>query len=324
MILLPVFHETDLFLPHNDPDDHYDLACQFALAKKGLTDLKGILIDYPPEGFGDPDIGAVAQLGYLTGVPAPVGVGQASAGQKPGSGLNLLKKVLKDCKEPVTLHIVGSCHDVAEAGRLWPELFREKVKAIYLNAGAGRDSERLEYNVWLDPASFAAIFSLPCPIYWMPCFDSMARECVTGRYGTWWKFRQERLFETMSPMLQNYFLGVLTKRQGADWLSPLEGPVDQKALAFYGKQERNMWCTAGFLHTAGLTVTKSGEIRPLGENPSEEVFSFTPIKVECKDDGHAVWEEAPSRDRFIFTVNDEEKYTEAMLSALGIMLSWLK
>lgn len=41
---IPVFHETDLFRPHEDPDDHWDLACQFALAKRGLIDLQGVLI----------------------------------------------------------------------------------------------------------------------------------------------------------------------------------------------------------------------------------------------------------------------------------------
>lgn len=42
-------HQTDLFRPHNDLDDHYDLACQFALAKMGYMNLKLILIEYPHE-----------------------------------------------------------------------------------------------------------------------------------------------------------------------------------------------------------------------------------------------------------------------------------
>jgi len=37
-----------LFRPHNDPDDHWDLACAFALAKTGLCPLAGVLIDFPP------------------------------------------------------------------------------------------------------------------------------------------------------------------------------------------------------------------------------------------------------------------------------------
>ena len=43
---VPVIHQTDCFHNHADPDDHWDLASQFALAYTGDIDLKGILIDY--------------------------------------------------------------------------------------------------------------------------------------------------------------------------------------------------------------------------------------------------------------------------------------
>ena len=43
-----VIHQTDLFHHHADPDDHWDLACQYALAYLGKTELKGILLDFPP------------------------------------------------------------------------------------------------------------------------------------------------------------------------------------------------------------------------------------------------------------------------------------
>ena len=135
-----VFHETDLFRPHNDPDDHYDLACQFALAKAGLTDLRGILLDYPPTpAYGDPDVSAVMQLCAVTGLSVPMGVGQKTRGLPPGSGLSLLKRTLEEAECPVSLFIAGSSRDIFEAGELWPSLFREKVGAIYLNAGSGSD-----------------------------------------------------------------------------------------------------------------------------------------------------------------------------------------
>ena len=44
----PIIHQTDLFHPHGDPDDHFDLAAVFALAAQGRLDLRGIVIDYPP------------------------------------------------------------------------------------------------------------------------------------------------------------------------------------------------------------------------------------------------------------------------------------
>ena len=172
--MLPyVLHETDLFRPHEDPDDHYDLACQFALAKMGRIRLAGVLIDWPPSpGYGDPDVLAAAQMNQLTGQCAPVGVG-CPPGESGGTGEALLRRTLEDAPDPVTLHIVGSSRDVARFGRENPELFRKKVRAIYLNAGSGTDSGRLEYNVALDPKAYAEIFRLPCAIYWMPCFHSV-------------------------------------------------------------------------------------------------------------------------------------------------------
>lgn len=318
-----VFHETDLFRPHNDPDDHYDLACQFALAKAGLTDLRGILLDYPPTpAYGDPDVSAVMQLCAVTGLSVPMGVGQKTRGLPPGSGLSLLKRTLEEAECPVSLFIAGSSRDIFEAGELWPSLFREKVGAIYLNAGSGSDSPRLEYNVWLDPASFAGIFSLPCPVYWMPCFDSMEKENTVGRHGTYWRFRQKRLFDQLPARLLNYFLGALSRRQGSDWLASLDAPVDLRLLEDFGKGWRNMWCTAGFLHAAGLSVTRAGDLIPAGKDPKDEVFSFHPVSIVCRKDGHAVWREKSSGgDCYLFTVEDPGAYQEAMTRALIRLLT---
>ena len=67
---VPMIHGTDLFRPYNDPDDHWDLACVFALAQRGDVDLQAVLIDFPVPGrHNDPDVQAVAQLNYLTGWP---------------------------------------------------------------------------------------------------------------------------------------------------------------------------------------------------------------------------------------------------------------
>ena len=74
---IPVLHATDLFRPHMDPDDHWDLACIYALAYRGDIDLKGILIDHPPLNRKDrnPDTMAVAQMNLICGIYAPVAVG---------------------------------------------------------------------------------------------------------------------------------------------------------------------------------------------------------------------------------------------------------
>jgi hypothetical protein len=45
-----LIHATDLFRPHADPDDHFDLASVFALAAGGF-ELLAVMIDHPPEGM---------------------------------------------------------------------------------------------------------------------------------------------------------------------------------------------------------------------------------------------------------------------------------
>ncbi len=320
-----VLHETDLFRPHEDPDDHWDLACQFALAKKDLIDLRGVLIDYPPRPvMEDPDIIAVSQMGWITGLCVPVGVGQMSADDAPGSGLMLLKRTLEEALEPVTLHIVGSSRDIAQCGLRWPELFREKVGALYLNAGSGLNTEHLEYNVGLDIESYSQIFSLPCPIYWMPCFHDMEDMWNVGEFGTFYRFRQGRLFKDMPDNVLNFFLSMLARKRNCDWIASLDRPVDEREKEYFGGMDRNMWCTGGFLHTAGMTVWTDGTIAPVGERPDCEVFEFVPIEINCGPDGRPDWKAAGEvKDRFIYRVKDKEKYQEAMTIALGKMMAWL-
>ena len=73
---VPLLHVTDLFHPHGDPDDHFDLAVAYALARRGSFDLRGVVIDYPPEfRAGDPAVAAVAQMNRLTGLAVPVAIG---------------------------------------------------------------------------------------------------------------------------------------------------------------------------------------------------------------------------------------------------------
>ncbi len=45
---VPMLHVSDLFRPHDDPDDHWDLACVYSLAWQRSAELRGILIDFPP------------------------------------------------------------------------------------------------------------------------------------------------------------------------------------------------------------------------------------------------------------------------------------
>jgi hypothetical protein len=175
-----VIHQTDLFHSYNDPDDHWDLACQYALAFCGDIELSGILIDYPPISFGDPSIQAVNQMNYITGLSVPAAIGISEPMKTAGdyrrynsfspefSGIDMVLGALEKSRSLVDIHIVGSCRDIAIAANMKPSLFKEKCRAVYLNAGASNPDSKLEYNVELDPYSYSVIFGLDCPALSMP------------------------------------------------------------------------------------------------------------------------------------------------------------
>ncbi len=339
---VPILHQTDLFHPHEDPDDHWDLACVYALAHAGDFDFQGVLIDHPPSGHaGCPDALGIAQLNRITGLAVPFAVGSAvpvkTRGEKPGDrpagdthGVEFLLRTLEYAPEPVVITIVGSCRDVSLAGAAAPDLFRAKCRAVYLNAGSGtRQPEllgELEYNVRLNPMAFGGVFDLPCPIYWMPCFELTPPRWQVEEFGTFYRFTQSEILPHLSPRVQGYFAYMLSRSPSTDWLGALRNPPDAAALATYGAMLRNMWCTGGFLHATGRTVTVDGEIVPVSAAGDRAVFTFDPITAACADDGIVRWSPAAAPGnpaRHIFHVRNRERYAAAMTKAMRTLLATL-
>jgi inosine-uridine nucleoside N-ribohydrolase len=339
----PVLHATDLFRPHIDPDDHWDVACVYALAYRGDIDLKGIVIDYPPRSGKDhnPDIAAVAQMNLIAGIFVPVAVGtalpmksrndvQAYASSTDHHGVRMVLEVLAKSPQPVVINILGSSRNIAIAGKKDPDLFASKCAAIYLNAGTGSPdrslASKLEYNVTLDKSAYAAIFDLPCPVYWMPCFERIEsdQQRSVSEYGTHYKFRQDQILPHLSDMVQNYFAYMFGRYTDHNWLLYLKRKKDEALLGRFASQDRHMWCTAGFLHEAGYTASRDGDIVPLDEvTPGEPkpVFSFDPIRVRCDDSGVTEWaHDENSKNRFIFHVRDAAHYQSATTYAMKSLL----
>ena len=321
-----------------DPDDHWDLACQYALAVRGWIDLRGVLIDYPPDQSRNPDVLAVAQMNDITGLFVPTAVGssipvidrrdtQKEVQPRDRNGGHFILSTLRSAHEPVTIHIVGSCRDIALAANADPDLFANKCKAIYLNAGSGDpspdDVTEVEYNVKLNRHAYAALFDVPCPLYWMPCrqepYDGSVHE-----WATYWRFRQGDVLSVVSPRVQRYFASVLGQIPGHAWLSSINGNALDGLVGTFGSDDRTMWCTAGFLHAAGRGVDRDGAIVPIGEQGEGGVFSFEPISVTCSDNGETEWHpDSSSNQRYIFHVTDVERYQGAMRGALASLLSVL-
>ena len=319
----PVLHQTDIFLPPADPDDHYDLATQFALARRGDITFAGVLLDYPPprHAASVPAVQSVAQLSRLTGVSTSTMVGAAEpfiVGREPGAGARYVLSALEAAAEQIDIHVVGSCRDIAEAAQEKPDLFAEKCRRLYLNAGSSgpvADAEGArEYNIEMDASAFRSMFDLPCETRWMPCF-TVTGERIVSEYATHWSFDQRAFVDALPDQIARYFAYALGHR-GENWLAAIETGAPRAVP----EERRSMWCTAGFLDSAGLTVDPDGAIREIGSG-GPGVFEFLPARWSCSESGHVTWElsqeVSPSK---IFRVTDQPNYEEAMTRAMGELL----
>ncbi len=335
---IPMIHQTDLFHVHGDPDDHFDLATVYALAMRGNVDLRAILIDFPPpRRMGNPAVGAVAQLNWMTGTAVPVAVGSSRGvtrrGQTPEGfersdlgGVNLLVDQLRASDVPVVINIVGSAIDVALAASREPHLFAEKCAGIYLNAGSGHDNPnwpgKLEFNVELNTAAYSTIFDIPCPIYWCPCWNVVEIR-QPGERGTFWWLEQRQALPQFSGNLQRYFIYCLSQEPSHKWLTYLNRPTDARQMDWHAQHKRGMWSTAGFIHGAGLSVTRGGDIveRTSRHDP---LFQFDPVRITCEDNGVTRWEpDLSSKDRFMIRINDVTNYEQSMNRAIISLLKIL-
>ena len=349
-----LIHTTDLFRPHADPDDHFDLATAFALAAQGRFELLAVMIDHPPANLNaDPDVLAVAQMNRITGLSVPILTGSArrldpAEASRPenraeAAGAMSMLRLMQASRLPVLITIVGSARDVALASRLEPKLFAEKCAGVYLNSGSGTPDRskaaRLEYNVSQDPISYAALFDLSCPLFWMPCFEvapSGGGPFAPGEFGTYYRFLQKDFLPQLSTHLQNYF-AFMFKQGDSDkvaqteaealrpnWLRYLEGPREEALLERQGRNYRNVWSTAGFFHAAGYFISLDGRICGRSDTASAPVYSFDPVRVRCGKDGVTEWSPDPgSKNRFLFHVRDLGRYPAAMTAALLALLRTL-
>ncbi len=248
-------------------------------------------------------------------------------------------QIMRDSPAPVVINVLGSCRDVALAGRMDPGLFARKCRAIYLNAGSGTPdmakAHELEWNVRLDPKGYAAIFDLPCPVYWMPCFEVVHQKpndlFRVAEYGTFYRFRQSDVLPHLSTRMQRFFAyafehGRFVPKSSAgalrpNWLRRLQAEPEPELMEQLNEMDRNMWCTGGFLHAVGETVSRDGQIVSAAD-AVDPVFSFDPVEVSCSNAGVTSWTSSTApTDRFLFHVRDTDRYSAAMTTALRSLLT---
>lgn len=345
---IPIVYSTDLYHPHEDPDDHFDLATLFALEE---FDLRGIILDGGRRQMDSPGKIPLEQMLWLTGRQVPWAVGLADRLKHPHddgrgqpeefqAGVRLLVEVLEKSHRPVVLFTTGSLRDVAAAYLRRPELLRQKVSRLYINIGDAFGGP--EYNVQLDPVAFQVVVGGDLPVYRCPCFAGGLWKREKG-VATFWRFRQAEVLEEAPQPVQNWFLYAL-RREKAPPFDYLIIRQPEEHYRWLLGLDRNMWCTAPLLHAAGRVVMElqpgrfvalSAErargllaTRPAGENYPRilEPFCFRPRVVRQMPGGQFSLIEGESlsapaeRKLECFEILEPERYDSIMTSVLRELL----
>jgi hypothetical protein len=137
----------------------------------------------------------------------------------------------------------------------------------------------------------------PLPIYWMPCFGA-------DGFQTYWHFQQADVLESAPLAFQNFIVYALAKTPVSerDPIAALADPIAPKVRERIWAESRNMWCTAGFLHAAGL------------ENGT---FTFRKVAVHLDNNGTSrVTSGTEGLHITTFHVDDAAAYTASMVKAL--------
>ena len=311
---LRLIHCTDLFHPHGDPDDHFDLATLYGIP--GL-DLKAVILDQGRLQAERPGTIPISQLNRITGRKVPAAIGLADKLRAPADtgldqpaefqqGVALILSTLRQSAAPVAITAVGSMRDVTAAFNREPELFRRKVDKLLIFIGEASEPKFTEHNVSLDPQAYVGLLRSGLPLHWVPCFDGGLWQ-NRGR-ASFWQAKHADLLRNAQPTLLQYFIYALEK-ETADPIAFLSTPIDPQRKERLLAGSRNLWCAAvfEFLVAPGKT---------------DAMFGFSEVEVQVGDDAVIRYGQAPGSKRVRrFEVRDLASYPAQMTAVTAACLA---
>jgi hypothetical protein len=336
---IPVIYCTDLFHPHDDPDDHFDLATLYAIPE---LELKAIILDQGRKQLIRPGRIPVSQMNRITGrsVPAAIGLAEKLAGpgdtgldqpQEFQAGVELLLKTLRETPLPLNIITVGSVRDLAAAFNRAPELLQAKVARVISFIGEA-STDYLEYNVTLDPEAYVCLMRSGLPLYWVPCFDGHLEgaEMLNNGHASYWRVSHKALLKDCTPEVLQYFIYCLEKQAAPPLEFIHQQPKAQSVKKLFGG-ERNLWCTAVFTALTNRRIVIDGA-RFLSVAPDSaaglaehELFNFEPVYVTISDEAQISYGEREGANKIMrFKVADMEHYAAGMTSITAQFLSSLR
>jgi hypothetical protein len=335
---VPVIYCTDLFHPHDDPDDHFDLATLYAMPE---LDIKGIVLDQGKKQLERPGRIPVSQMNRITGRTVPAVIGLATPLKSPNDkgldqapefqmGVEFIVQTLRASARPVCIATLGSVRDVVAAFNREPELFRTNVAMVLAFIGEASDPKYQEYNVGLDPQAFVGLMRSGLPIYWVPCFDGGLWQ--NRGHASFWRASHRALLGQAAPEVIQYFIYALEK-EGSEPLAFLSRPVEPERQARMFAGTRNLWCAAvlGFmsgrevvLNGGKWTSALPGRERRDTDAGQRPLFGFSEAEVSVSGAGVVSCGKGPGSHKVrLFEVRDPAQYEAGMVEATAGLLSSL-
>lgn len=355
---IPLIVITDLYHPHQDPGDNFELINAYAMPE---FDLKAVILDcyHPfrnkiaknvskglwedPNGPREPGMICVQQLNYIFGREIPCGVGPFEQMQQKNDrmddlsdffnqGINLLKTTLEQSEKRVTIASFGSSRVLAVAFNRFPALMKRKIEMIHLSAGTGgNDPEYLEWNVALDTLAFVSLMESGLPITLYPCAAATKGVAEGGlsnafkgaKDNTYYQLDDLSFVEKMHPKLRQYVHFVFTRSTDADFLGYLDRVDLPGSVAL--PQYQHVWETALWMNIAGrrLVQNPQGEVTIKSENEIETtdlVFGEGVLKCDIRvlPSGIFSYRENIKGLFYIYHRDNPARYQELMNQALPV------
>ncbi|MFQ5484958.1 MAG: nucleoside hydrolase [Desulfobacterales bacterium] len=331
---IPVIYSTDLFHPHDDPDDHFDIVTLYAMPE---IDIRAIILDQGAKQEKRPGKIPIQQLNHLIGRDVPYEIGLSRPLRSPSDhaltepekyqkGVNLIIRVLRDSPKPVSIITVGSLRDVAAAFNRERELFKRKVKKLIIFIGDAQGAFK-EYNVSLDPKAYSRIMNSGLPVYWVPSFDGGLWK--NRGNASFWRANQAELLKNVSGSLANFFIYALLRKNENDPIRFLYRKVTDARKNKIMKGVRNLWCAAIFTFITDRKFIRRHDgwvaLRPMELRDSEvsvKIFDFYPVSVFVDSNGRELLEKsARSRKIRRFKILKMDQYARAMTSVTNHLIS---
>jgi hypothetical protein len=279
------------------------------------------------------------QASVLAGRSIPVAVGPREplhglgddCADRPGTeqaGIALLLSLLEAATEPVLVSVVGSARVLAAAINRNPNLLRERVGAILLNAGATEGDEQ-EWNVALDSVAFATLWRSGLPIRWYPCATKEGAFDPEPERGTHWAATHEQLLVQVPDRWRGWFAYGLSGCARGDILRALDELGQGAIWEHLLPAKRCLWSTASLVMGAGRELRRTAggwRFVPAGAVPDGDGWPWRldPITATIEEDAQVRWTESGDKaPHSLFGRQPGADYGVAMTEATAALLGTL-